>query len=385
MTLQDGTQNREEETISGADAGAPTDVITDDGGGEPRFVDPDDEALAVARRELEAEEKGGDGGDKDGGDPPTPPDPAETAGNEPEGKGGDDGDGKGTGPRIPKSRFDEAVQKEREEAEKARQEAAYWRGVAEASRRNAGQQPPQPGQRQTAPQAPVQQQRAPEQQIAAIRAQQVEIARKFDEGEIGFEEAERQRVALEDRVFEIRAQALRQPQQQAPGERYLSDIRLEEKTQELEQAHPYVALIPDESPYWDMLKIEAVPIARQRGIQIGRDGFGVDPWNEFQRRQVMAELTDKYGPTWFPDHKPAPRQPSTAPSPATSPQQSGLSPAAAARAAKLDQQAAAPPDIPGMGTTAGGTTEVTESQIEAMSEEEILALPAATRNRFLRQ
>lgn len=272
-------------------------------------------------------------------------------------------------PMIPKVRFDEQVGKEREAAHRATTEAAYWKGQADALARASGQ----PGADQPAAEV------TPADQITALRAEQQAIAEKYDNGELegGYPEATRLSAEIEDKIFQIRADQLT-PTAPATTDRapdFISAAVLTEMTQQLEDDHPYSreGVLNDEQ--WGMIReLAEVELVRQN---IPLDGT---PQSQFQARQILAQLTDKWGPnlTGLTVEEVTASQAQPLPS-AGKP-----SVKAEARRAKLALAAGHPVDINRVGE-AGGQPDSgvpSDAEIEAMTEDEIMALPKSIRQKI---
>lgn len=320
-------------------------------------TDPDERALWEAIREAEAEEAAAaqtQDGDAAAKDQP---------------KAGD-AQASGKPGMIPKPRFDEAVSKERERLEQAQREAAYWRGVAEASRSTSPATTTAKPDTATPSPAPADQ----PQDVAALRGQIKSLAAEYDAGTITLAEYEDKKGALEDAIFEVRARSLT-PRETAKPE---ADLYLQEKTEQVLADHPYVALITDKTDLdWLQRKAESQIAAKRSEYEAQGYNFAKPGAREnLLLRQTMAELTDVYGPALTGKTLP----PKTTAQPGTT--KPALSPQAKARADKLNLAATMPPDTSRLGTTSEAGT-ITEADIEAMSEEELDALPRAVRDKFL--
>lgn len=298
---------------------------------------------------------------------------------------------------VPKARFDEVntrASSAEERAAKAEQDAAYWRGRAEAQQHaapGAAGQPPAP-----AP-APVQQ--TPEQRLAEIRSAKEALAKRFDDGEIGMVEHTRLREELDDKAQAIREEALvakvkpqqTDPQPQTSGS---DSLYLETLTSQLEEKHPWVTIFDKVGGErdWQFLEGEARANLTERGIPLNQGAL-----SSYHLREEMARLADEYGPGMLTKRAQAkgidlpkspaamqpPQAPPQSPAPAApAPGQRTLSTVAAARAGKLEQAALAPPrmdTISGVPADSG----LTESQLNSMSDDDIGALPDAVRRKAL--
>lgn len=344
-----------------------------------KVEDPDMRAYYEALKQSDQEAKAkaaGEGGEQpseqqQGQQPPAQQQPGQQQPNQP-----------GTEPMIPKARFDDAVGR-------AREEAAYWRGVAESARAS-GQNGGTPNG-QSADQGN-QQQPTAEQQLIAIDDQIVALAEKFDNGEITMKEYKAEERKLVSQADVLRENLLLGKVQQhipAPQE----DLLLSQRTTEIEQQHPFLPLVfpnkPDaqltslERSRQDMIREEATQavLAKHPNLQPG-------PQADLIFREALGQVADRYGAVWFPQHKPAApqggQQPQTPASPQT--QQTGGKPALTQtqqqRLDKLrlaDQQ---PPNTANLGTQGTGAAEYTPERIAQMSEDEYARLPSAVRARL---
>lgn len=268
---------------------------------------------------------------------------------------------------IPKPRLDEALRI----ADEARQREAYWRGMAEA---RAGVQGAQPGQ----PQPATPPQPSTEDRLAAIATQIDELAKKFDEGEITMAEFKRQERDLQKQERELLAPAATAP---APGG---DDLYLAEATDRLVTQHPWVAMFDQlgTDADWGYLKSQAISNLTAAGIDPTQGNIG-----RLELRKEIARLTDELGPALLTKRaqEKGVALPGQQQQPPAVPQPKPLSPQAQARAAKLDLQASAPPNLAAFTGAGTGNVpgDVSDAQLEAMTDDEIGALPEATRRRLL--
>lgn len=273
---------------------------------------------------------------------------------------------------IPKPRFDEVLGR----ATKAEQDAAYWRGVAEAR-----------AQQQTAPAAAVASQQpaaqTPDQQLAAIATATEDLAKRFDDGEIPMVEYKKQERALQAQENAIREQALLARVQPAPAAQQGSDeLYLETLTAQLEQQHPWVGVFDQVASKsdWNYLKDKAVESLVARGVDPTKGSMG-----RYELRKEMSVLADELGPTLVG----AKAQAKGIQLPGTQQQQqpkpaAAISPQAQARAAALAKAANAPPDITALnGHTGNPGGEPTEESLATMDEDAIGNLPTSIRNKLL--
>lgn len=279
------------------------------------------------------------------------------------------------GVMIPKARFDEVLAR----ATKAEQEAAYQRGLAE------GRQPaaPAPGQPGGQPQPAA---ATPEQRLAAIDTEIDALATKFDNGEITMADYKKQERALDDKRLAIRDEGL--VARVKPVEAPVADnaLYLDNLTAQLEDAHPWVNVLQQVGTDhdWAYLKALATDNLIARKIDPTQNTTIVS----YELRKEMAQLADTMGPGLLTARAQAkgialpgqtqqdPQQPAGG-KPAPTPN-------AANRAAKLALAATAPPNLSAMtGTPGAPGVDVSDTTVEAMTDEAIGALPAAARNRLL--
>jgi len=323
--------------------------------------DPDLIELAAAKEALKVEESAPDAGGEPAqveGTPPTPTPPAAAPARAPA----------QAVPMIPKPRFDEVNNR----ASKAEQEAAYWRGQAEARALQ-----PQPGQQTT-----LQPQPSPQDRLATIRTAIDDLAGKFDAGEITMADLKKQERALVDQETQIREEMLLSKVPKAapaPAPQSGNELYLDTLTASLENQHPWVMIFDKvgTDADWGFLKSRAIENITQRGIDPTKGDIG-----RYELRKEMAELADELGPGLvagkataqgivLPGHTTAQQQPARP------------SAQAQARAAKLTAQAGAPPNLNNMRGTGDDPATPTASRLETMTDEEIGALPQSVRNKIL--
>lgn len=371
-----------------APAEQPSAPDNDDG---PTFIDPDAAELAAALKAVEEEDAAAGGGGQapdgqSGGDPAAEPEPT---------REGVPAQGQGEpqqpqGARqepdpVPYARFREV----NEAARLARERAIYLEGQMEALRAALGQQGQKPQQAGQQPQ----QQAEPSipERIEAERQRLLDATTQYDEGKISLSQLERVRFQTDDAIAQLREEALRRaaaaaaPQAESLHPSLADETILQYQLTQLEQAHPALRMMSDAD-------IEVLgQMARTEAARQGRP-IGVGPRETLRLRQMAAELADVMAPRWYPNSAP---QPGTAPNGAAPPAtqqtagqpgapagQQALSPAAQSRLQKLNMAAAMPPDTHSMGG-AGRADHLSDASIEAMSDEEILALPPSLRNRYL--
>jgi hypothetical protein len=210
----------------------------------------------------------------------------------------------------------------------------------------------------------------PKRTIDQIEAEKLTLADQFDQGKISAKEWREKESAL-DR--EARALTERPAAAAAPAQG--DELFLEALTQQLEQKHPYSTLITDDAD-WTFIEAKA----RQQ-LTAGGKSLTDSAADTLLLRQKMAELTDVYGPTLTGKSLKKSAPAGTGTPPANPP---AASPTAAARAAKLGMAESMPPDISNLGGSPASGTEISDTALMNMSDDEIGALPEATRRRILK-
>lgn len=357
--------------------------IQDDGGlGQqhtPAAVqsdDPDAIALAKARAEVAAEEAAAKAEQQ--GQP-------KQAGKQSQQRQQQPGAGKGAAPTVPVQRFNELAR----EARELRDQVAYWKGAAEARKEMAAQQPAQPqgsadqqGSQQPTTAQPI------EQQIEAQQAAIAEAADKFDSGEITMRQFVQVQQTADGVIAALRAQALQAmgqaPTTPQPQPTSLADKQILDRHQALlEQRFPWTRLltVPD-------LQFLA-GIAAQEAMALGQP-FGETAQDTLKLRERVAQLSDTFGPTWYPNRvaevnalrqqaqQAGTAQPSTTQPAAQQPARQEAPPPGVGKLAIADSH---PPNINQAGASDDGSG-ISEARLNTMTTDEIAALPASVRSRF---
>lgn len=281
---------------------------------------------------------------------------------------------------IPKPRLDEALRK----ADEANSAANYWKGIADAradmAKPGAQGQPAPAGT--TQPAEPV---KTPQHFLDEIDIQRVALAEKYDSGEMTMTEfrkadiqLERQATTIRDELIKIDGERLRN-EAVTTAKTEAMGSRLDEVTASLETQHPGVFLV-DSEEHWAFLREEAVR-------QMNKEGIKADPTSIHSMaafRSKVAELADQYVPIWT--GKPLPQKAgASAPQPAAQPQQATtarqVKPIAEQRQAKIDLANQQPANTSAIGSQ-GGQPQLTDAQIQNMSDDEVAALPDAVRARI---
>lgn len=327
--------------------------------------DYEDELLRAALEEEERE-KNPDATPAPAPEPTPAPAAAEAAPKTPEPK-----QEPSDSPMIPKARLDQVLAEKDEMARRA----AFLEGQLHQLQTQATQP--------ATPAAPEEPPKTPDEIIAEARVQKQDLAKKYDDAELTAAEYEASKDRLDDIIAEAREAKLAQrfqPQPTTPSQRQQTgeDLYLDQLTAKLETDHPYTLEIAKDDPRWKFLEDEANRQLQQEGIALMPGARGL-----YTLRERMAVLTDQYGPMWTgksPDQiRGQAPNPGTGPAPTPAP---GLSPTAKARMDKLDMAEQQPPSTTSLGGS-GASTEVSEADINAMSDDEIAALPESTRRKFL--
>lgn len=323
--------------------------------------DPDLRDLAKAQAEVAKAEKGEPAAQPNAEPTPTSAEPTAPKPTQPPAQPGT--------VMVPKARLDQVLAK----AEANAQAAAYWKGVADA--------------KGTAPQGTAAQPAAapeptpPADPLAEIDAQRIKLAQDFDDGKLSAQEWKKQEIALDRRAQELREQNLLAKVPTSAATAPQTDLLLEERTAQIAAQHPYVSIVfPADGGQPDPLndqRRETLRLEAERNLRTKHPDLQPGPRADLLYRQELGRLSDIYGPIWFPNAQvqrqaPANAQPGGKPALSTTAQQ---------RLDKLNLQAQQPPN-PGSIGQAGGQSAITETVIEAMSEDEIADLPAHVRARF---
>lgn len=349
--------------------------------------DLDDASLAELRRQAEAEDgQQGQQPQPQGPRPaPTPPAPA----------------GGGQPIMVPKARLDEVLAALRERdtnAEEWRNRALYMEGALATLRdqprpaaAGAGQEPAAPAAQPTV-----------QQLIAAEEAKMVAAAQQFDLGNMTAEALLAVNMAANRAISDLRENALTSrlmsvlPQPRAG----LADAQiLDAQTANLEANHPWCEVLTQRE--WAWLENWGISMFANMGQPV-QNGNTADA---LKLRKLLAQLTDVIGPWLFPSRiaamqpkwdavlaarraaaeafaQPQPQGGNPAPARGGQPQPQRQPAPAAPVPNALARFAAHPPSSSNMGLPDAGSGEVTEEQVEQMTSEEIMALPAAVRARF---
>jgi len=207
-----------------------------------------------------------------------------------------------------------------------------------------------------------------EAQITEAENKKIELAQKYEDGDIGYAEMQRQMVSLDKSIRDHQLARVNEVEQNSRkvAEATVQQNNLKQVVDNealtLQQKHPYIAAI-DQLPehlkngVWNQITSDAVANLLARGINPNSK----DPEARIALVREKALLTDKYGPQYaqLPNQ---PQQPST-------PQKPAISENAQNRAKKLDMASRQPPPVPqNIGTF---DKEVTKDQIAEMDEDQL--------------
>lgn len=342
---------------------------------EPEFKTPEDEEFDALQVELKAEE---DEAAKAAGAPETDPESEEGKENEAVAKAAEPEPGAVETPDPVKTpdavgATDQrmvpiaALHDTRGKLQDSELQRARLEGMLAAAQQQVQQgqpQQPQPGQ-------PVQQQQSPEAQVEALNAQIDALWEKGDAGELSLVE-----IRKGERVIEKQLKALEAPvnvqQQQAPGPPQL-DATIETNLVRLEAEFPVITTL-SEVAMQQFVK-QAYEVANNEGNPIGEGALETMRLHNLSAKHANDHYAKFFGaaaPAAAAPKTPQTPQPPTTPTPAVP--GGALSPAAQARADKMDLAANHPPNINNLGTTAEGqmSDDQIASKMEGMSEDEAI-------------
>lgn len=352
-------ENNDGGAIAPAEDNARPDPGNDQQTSGQQHVDIDDLALQAAIEAAEAEERGDD---KQGAKEPEP------SAKEPE--DGDDllppegGGGKQPGP-VPYERFREVNKDLRD----ARDRLAYLEGQMDALKSASGNALPPlapPAANQAPPPASI-----PD-QIKTLRAGLMESAAAFDAGEISLADFERKRGEVEDTISSLNLQVAAEIAARNSGPSLADETLLQAHAQTLNQEYPALMVIPRD----DLQALANMVMAQE--ARAGRP-IGDTPQETMRLRTIVAKRAAPYAAA-IGIEVPS----STPPSADKKDTAAGnLSPAAQARLKKMGMAAEMPPDTSGMGSPGTSDDPYSDARVARMSDDELAALPEATRRRIL--
>lgn len=279
---------------------------------------------------------------------------------------------------VPIERLNEVIQ----QRDQVKEQLNYVKGIADA-RHEMAKQPVQP-QADAQPTAPV---KTAKDILNEISAAKVNLAEKYEAGEITAVQWKTHEVALDDAAASVRDQThkveldLVRQEAKTEAQKAVQDQSLARQAEKLEAEHPYAKILTNDQ-FAVLNKIAGDRLVAK----------GVDPrTNMFQFREELANLTDEFGPAFTgkqlgaantqqnPDSKAQSVAQQNAPSGAGT----KLSELAKARMDKINLSTQQPPDTNSIGSQGGSAPEITESQLMKMTDDEVANLPLSTQQRFL--
>lgn len=301
-------------------------------------ADADEKALAEAEAELAAEEEAAKGTAVV--EQPTTEQSAATTPAAPT-------------PVVPIERLNHETTKRRT----AEEDAAYWRGKAEAlEAANRGAAPAAP-----ATEVP----KTPGEQIKDLRAKELTDAEAYNAGDIDVVEFTKRRAAIDDQIADIRSQAAIHVATERATSPQTSEW-LASETARIEQEFPVLAHVSQE---------ELQPLSEIAKAEMKRDGT---PFNGRSRESIL-ELRQRTAE--LADHNFAHRLPAAAPASTATPAKPAATPTSPAptsaqRAAKARLAEGLPPDITKAGSAASARG-VDAARVEKMDARELDGLSEA--------
>lgn len=204
-------------------------------------------------------------------------------------------------------------------------------------------------------------------QITEAENKKIDLAQKYEDGDIGYAEMQKQMVALDKEIREhqlTRVNEVEQNSRKVAAETvHQNNLKqvIDNEALTLQEKHPYISAI-DKLPehlkngVWNQITSDAVANLLARGINPNSK----NPEALIALVREKALLTDKYGPQYAKLEN-QPQQPST--------EKQAISENAQNRANKLDMAARQPPQAPqGIGAY---DKEVTKDQIAEMDEDQL--------------
>lgn len=322
---------------------------------------------------------------------------AQTQGKQDDKAGSKAEDDNQSNPMIPKARFDEVLS----ERDLLRNQVGYMRGLIDANQQNAGQQPQKQESGNKNDQTDEDNQEGSEvdefdAKIAEAEAKKLELAEKYDEGDLSTKEWREAEIAIDreirglsDQREQARLEELRNESKAhtdssltaAQTADYINDQALA-----IQQNHPNIQTI-DQLPeatsnaVWATINQQAERNLAQRGVNLQDNSANT----RLALIQEKAALTDQLTPEnttkllmgqyQFVDPRQyqAPTQQENGQTTQTEGGKSQPSQAAKNRGEKIDLANSQPPSIADMGKGTG-TGELSEADIENMSQEQLADL-----------
>lgn len=221
--------------------------------------------------------------------------------------------------------------------------------------------------------------------VAAQGQKQLDDAARFDGGELSMSDFTRLRLQSDDTIRSLIAQDqvayLRQqaPAVTGPAPIGLADQQLlENDVNQQELAHPWVKVLNNGELGWLAKIATDEAAARHQPILKG-------PVGTLRIRRAVAELSDVYGPRWYPQlvavSNEAPPAEAARALTVVPPAQRQAPASAGVRA--VQRVANHPPNIDQMGSPGSTGNVITLETVGRMTEDQLMELPASTRARLL--
>lgn len=363
--------------VPGIPAGIPT--RTDHPGQESRQESLVPDLISDARADLDAARAAAEAEETQQGNPPAaaPRAPAGTQAAPPAG-------GPSPQPAVPFIRFQQVVAQARQAAEQLKQasdEANYWKGVAHARQAIAqgGNAPTDGGTGRAAPSPS----KNAKELIVEQQARLLAAAKSFDEGELTMEAWTAIQIEVGNEIDRLRGMESQASPSASAQVGVADELVMQQHMAHLAKAHPWVAALPKQ----DLQTLAQMAFAQQDalGTPIERSPAGT-----MRLRELVAQMSDFFGPTWHPDWiGKMPGGASATPPTGQTPQaivpanQPPPQPPRAQGTGKIELALRHPPNVAGVGHAAPPSGELTEDQMSKMSQEEWDALPASVRARAL--
>lgn len=270
---------------------------------------------------------------------------------------------------VPKPRLDEALA----EKDRFKTALAHAQGVIDVQRQMlqegkvANQNQQVDGQQQevtpTKPDAKT--------LIAQAEDKKLELAQKFDDGEITLSDMKRQEVELDREIRSLTEQSLKAVSEEAKkvAEDTVSAAKavefIESEALKLAEKHPYIAEIDAQPPeirtgIWQAIEKEAVASLARKGINANDGTLN----SHIALMNEKAALTNTYGPKYTGKQL----------QPASQPEKKPLSEKGQQLAQKVEMANQQPPSLAGAGSGVDQKTDLTEDDINSMSQDQLADL-----------
>lgn len=341
-------------------------------GDDEYYDDAKDDPMLIEAQEAQKELDAQKGEAKEGEETEQGAESDDEADSEEQSKSGEGEDDKDI--RIPKARLDEALSK----AELYRNQVAYLQGLVDAQgkRTDTAQDPDDETAQQTANQDDANDQSVDDLDAAIQKAldKKLELAERYDEGELSTKDWKQQENEIDaeirkldqERIEQVRAES-KEIAEQTWNQHNLQQ-RIASEAIKIQEQHPSIVVI-DSYPetfsrvIWSEIDAKAAQSLANKGVNLN-DG-SVDTRIAYMKEK--AAIADQYTPDKIAQMLSGQKNQSEQ----SQGNKSGLSDRAQQRSEKLDLAQSLPPSVSDMGKGDSGDGELTEAQIERMSEDEI--------------